>query len=148
VSLERILPFKVKTRPTKRLGRGNGSGTGKTAGRGHKGQHSRAGSKQHRFAEGGQLPLFRRIPKRGFNNTRFATCYEIVNVENLAIFDASSVVDVAALAGKGLVSKATSRVKLLGNGQISVPLTVKVHAVSKSAQAKVTEAGGTIELLA
>jgi large subunit ribosomal protein L15 len=128
----------------KRRGRGRASGLGKTAGRGHKGQYARKGHKVKSHFEGGQMPLLRRLPKRGFKNpTR--RIWETVNVAALNRFDEGAVVDAAALAGAGLVSGAAARVKLLGQGEMARKLTVKVGACSAAARAKVEAAGGACE---
>jgi len=133
----------------KRIGRGIGNGSGKTAGRGHKGAKARSGWSRRLGWEGGQMPLFRRIPKRGFNNKIFTKVYTIINVGELDGFDAGSRVDLDAVLAKGLVSKEkhTSLFKVLGNGAISKPLTVAVNAITASAQQKIEAAGGTVELL-
>ena len=128
----------------KRRGRGRASGLGKTAGRGHKGQYARKGHKVKSHFEGGQMPLLRRLPKRGFKNpTR--RIWETVNVAALNRFDEGAVVDAAALAGAGLVSGAAARVKLLGQGEMARRLTVKVGACSAAARAKIEAAGGACE---
>lgn len=132
---------KAKTR----RGRGAGSGLGKTAGRGHKGQNSRAGAKQLATYEGGQMPLFRRIPKRGFNNVNFAQRYAIVNVEQLEQFDEGTRIDAELLRDAGLIRSASLKVKILGSGDLSRSLTVAAHKFSKSARDKITNAGGTVE---
>ena len=134
-------------RARKRLGRGRGSGTGKTAGRGHKGQKSRAGYSRRAFFEGGQMPLFRRIPKRGFNNANFCKEYAIVNVAALAAFNPNEEVTPDTLRAKGLVKTRRDGVKLLGDGDVDRPLTVKVHKISESARQKIEKAGGTVEIL-
>jgi large subunit ribosomal protein L15 len=129
----------------KRRGRGRASGLGKTAGRGHKGQYARKGHKVKSHFEGGQMPLLRRLPKRGFKNpTR--RIWETVNVAALNRFDEGAVVDAAALAGAGLVSGAAARVKLLGQGEMARRLTVKVGACSAAARAKIEAAGGACEI--
>jgi large subunit ribosomal protein L15 len=137
-------PGSVKTR--KRLGRGPGSGTGKTAGRGHKGQGSRSGFSMSPWFEGGQMPLQRRLPKRGFKNF-FRKEYAVVNVGDLeSAFPAGTTVDIAALVQAGLVKKLKDGVKLLGTGSLSKSLTVQVTCASKSALEKVQGAGGRVEL--
>ena len=128
-----------------RKGRGAGSGNGKTAGFGHKGQKARSGVKKAGF-EGGQMPLQRRLPKRGFHNI-FAKPLESVNVSALEKFEDGAVVDVNALIEKGLVKKALDGVKILGNGEISKKLTVKVNAYSDSAKQKIEAAGGKAEVI-
>ncbi len=138
-----------KYKKAKRVGRGKGTGKGKTCGRGHKGAKSRSGSKLKKSFEGGQMPLFRRIPKRGFNNVRFMTSYEIVNVSELErVFDDGSSVAVAELAGAGLVDSARSRVKILGDGQLTKKLDVSAHKFSKSAQEKINGCGGSTKIVA
>ena len=133
-------------RNKKRKGRGIGK-LGKTAGKGMKGQKARSpGNFQKLGFEGGQMPLYRRIPKRGFHNL-FAKNFAEVNVRDLARFDAGSVVDEAALREKRLVSGQFDGVKLLGNGELDRKLTIKVHAVSEGAKAKVEAAGGSVEIL-
>ena len=133
------------TREVKRIGRGHGSGNGKTAGKGHKGQKARSGRGMQIGFEGGQMPLQRRVPKRGFNNI-FATRYAIINVSDLNAFDNNAVVDTEALRAKGLVNKAEYGVKVLGNGELSKAVTVKAAAFSASAKAKIEAAGGKAEV--
>lgn len=128
-----------------RVGRGIGSGNGKTAGRGHKGQKARSGGSIRRGFEGGQTPLFRRIPKRGFTN-HFATEYAVVNIEDLEKFDNDTVVDSALLLSEGIVRKQLDGIKVLGEGELTKKLTVKAHKFSKSAQEKIQAAGGKIEV--
>ena len=129
----------------KRKGRGHGSGLGKTAGRGHKGQYARSGHKHKDHFEGGQTPLLRRLPKRGFKNP-VRISYEPVNVGQLALFEAGSVVDVAALVKAGIISTPTVRVKLLGVGEVKQNLVVKLAACSAAAREKIIAAGGTCEV--
>jgi len=133
-------------RPRKRIGRGVASGNGKTAGRGHNGYYSRGGSTQRRYFEGGQLPLQRRIPKFGFRNVNTVT-YETVNVEKLNSFEAGTEITPEVLLEAGLVSKKTLPVKILGNGELTVKLTVKAHKFSKSAQEQIEKLGGVVEAL-
>ncbi len=130
-----------------RVGRGPGSGNGKTAGRGFNGQKSRSGYKQRLGFEGGQMPLYRRIPRRGFNNARFSVRFTIINVGDLNGFDAGTVVDLDKILEVGLTSPETPWLKVLGNGEIDRPLTIKTHKVSVSARKKIEAAGGTVELL-
>jgi large subunit ribosomal protein L15 len=130
-----------------RIGRGIGSGKGKTAGKGTKGQQSRSGYSAKIGHEGGQTPLYRRLPKRGFSNARFRTDYDVVNLSVLAGFDAGSTVDLAALKGRGLITKSAKLLKVLGNGQLDRALTVKAHAFSQKALAAISAAGGTTEKL-
>lgn len=136
-------------RPKKRKGRGPGSGLGKTAGKGQKGQKARSPGGFSKIGfEGGQTPLYRRIPKRGFTN-KFAKTVQAFNVDKLAEhFDAGATVDIEALRAKGLLKRKVDIVKILGNGEIDKALTVKVHAFSKAAKEKIEKAGGTAEVLA
>jgi len=134
------------SRPSrKRKGAGIGTGNGKTAGRGHKGQKSRTGGKVARGFEGGQMPLIRRVPKRGFTPLK-DNDYQVVNLERLNAFEDGSSVDAAALYEAGLVRSAVDRIKLLGNGELTKKLTVSVTAASTQAAAKITAAGGTLNL--
>jgi large subunit ribosomal protein L15 len=128
----------------KRVGRGPGSGTGKTAGRGHKGQRSRSGDNSRPGFEGGQMPLFRKVPKRGFTNARFKKHYTLVNVEMLAAFEDGAEVCLEAVLEKGLSRRTGEMLKVLGQGEISHKLTVKAHKFSASAKAKIEAAGGTV----
>lgn len=130
-----------------RKGRGHGSGNGKTAGRGHKGQNARAGGGVRPGFEGGQMPLYRRIPKRGFNNKRFATVYSEVNVSALNIFDDGTVVTPELLKEKGLVKKIIDGIAILGNGELEKKLVVKAHKFTKSASQKIEAAGGKVEVV-
>lgn len=133
-------------REPKRIGRGHGSGQGKTAGKGHKGQKARAGRGMRVGFEGGQMPLQRRIPKRGFNNI-FAKTIKAINVGTLNSFEDGSVVDVQALIDSGIVKTCCDGVKILGNGQLNKKLTVKVNAYSESAKSKIEAAGGKAEVI-
>lgn len=145
--LSRLKPPAGAVKRTKRLGRGPGSGLGKTSGRGHKGKGQRSGSGPGPRFEGGQMPLSRRLPKRGFHNL-FRKEYTAVNVERLQDFAPHSVVDVEALQQRGLVPKHIQvGVKILGNGELSVPLKVRAHRFSQSARQKIEAAGGTIEVI-
>ena len=139
----------VRNRQANRVGRGPGSGNGKTSGRGHKGAKARSGWSRRTAWEGGQMPLFRRLPKRGFNNKNFRKFYTTINVGELNDFEQGAVVDEAAVLGAGLVSKAkhATLFKVLGNGDLTKKLTVKVDAISASARQKVEAAGGTVEVL-
>ena len=130
-----------------RKGRGRGSGFGRTAGRGNKGQRSRSGGSTRPTFEGGQMPLFRRIPKRGFNNANFTKRYAIVNVGSLGAFAQGDVVDFEAARAKGLVKKRLSGLKVLGRGELQVGLTVRAAAVSASAREKIERAKGQVELV-
>ncbi len=145
MKLHELQPAKGASSDVKRKGRGAGSGNGKTAGKGHKGQLARSGHKPAYF-EGGQLPLVRRIPKRGFKNI-FATRYSTVKLEDLNRFDDGAVVDAQALAGAGLVKKTLDGVKVLGNGELTKKLTVKAAAFTASAKEKIEKAGGKAEVM-
>jgi large subunit ribosomal protein L15 len=137
-----------KHKRPRRIGRGTGSGHGKTAGKGHKGHSSRQGYKQNPLGEGGQMPIIRRVPKRGFNNGAFRKDYAILNVETLELFDAGSIVDEAALRARGLVKgRHDDGVKILGDGSLSKALTVRVANFSKSAAKKIADAGGKAEVM-
>lgn len=145
MKLHELSPAPGSTKPAKRKGRGHASGNGKTAGYGHKGQKARSGSKKAGF-EGGQMPLQRRLPKRGFKNI-FATHYTIIKVSDLEVFDAGSVVDTKALIEKGIIKKPQDGVKVLGNGDISKSLTVQLTAYSATAKEKIEKAGGKAEVI-
>lgn len=130
-----------------RKGRGVGSGNGKTAGRGHKGQNARAGGGVRPGFEGGQMPIYRRLPKRGFNNKRFALHYIEVNVSDLERFDDGAIIDAAVLKSAGVISlpKVNDGIKILGNGELTKKLTVKADAFTAAAKDKIIEAGGAAE---
>lgn len=147
--LSNLHPPAGAVRKRTRRGRGVGSGLGKTAGKGQKGQKARhPGNFSKMGFQGGQTPMQRRLPKRGFRNTLFATEISAVNVGALEkVFDAGAVVDLAALATAGLVEKRADRVKILGDGDLTIKLTLKVHGISAGARAKIEAAGGTVELL-
>ncbi len=130
----------------KRLGRGIGSGLGKTSGRGHKGQNARSGGGVRPGFEGGQMPLFRRLPKRGFTNI-FAKEYSILNVEDLNVFEDGAEVTPEVLKEMGLVKKNNDGVRILGNGELTSKITVKAHHFSKSAVEKIESAGGKTEVI-
>jgi len=133
----------------KRVGRGRGTGQGKTCGRGHKGAHSRSGWSARAMYEGGQMPLFRRLPKRGFNNINFGRRYEIVNVSDLERrFSEGTTISVEELVAAGLVASAQSRVKILGDGELTKRLVVVAHKFSKSAEQKISGCGGTAKVVA
>ena len=146
MDLSNLSPPKGSVKNRKRVGRGPGSGHGKTSCRGHKGQKARSGGKVRPGFEGGQMPLSRRLPKRGFTNI-FKKQYALVQVRDLMSFEKGSVIDPAVLVENGLVAKLLDGVKLLGNGDIDIPLTVKVHKCSQAAQAKIIAAGGTVEVI-
>ena len=133
-------------RPRKRLGRGPGSGTGKTCGKGHKGQMARKGALHRDFFEGGQMPLYRRLPKRGFNHEN-KCAYVAVNVATLSCFEDGSVVNFEAFKAAGLANGMVNGVKVLGQGELTKKLTVKAQAFSKSAREKIEQAGGTCEVV-
>ena len=145
MKLHELQPAQGANTAAKRKGRGHGSGNGKTAGYGHKGQKARSGVKKAGF-EGGQMPLQRRLPKRGFNNI-FATKYATVKVSDLEKFEAGSVVTAEALIEKGIIKKALDGVKVLGNGELTKELTVQVAAYTASAKEKIEKAGGKAEVI-
>ena len=134
------------TKAPKRIGRGQGTGQGTTAGRGMNGQNSRSGGGVRLGFEGGQMPLYRRLPKRGFNN-KWAKEYAEINVKDLNKFDDGATVDAAALMEKGIVKKVLDGVKVLGNGELEKKLTVKAAKFSKSAAEKIEKAGGKAEVI-
>ena len=144
MKLHELSPAPGSVREVKRIGRGHGSGQGKTAGKGHKGQKARSGAKKAGF-EGGQMPLQRRLPKRGFNNI-FATVYTTVKVSDLNRFEDGAVVDTAALLKAGLIKKVNDGVKVLGNGDLTKKLTVEAAAFTASAKEKIEKAGGKAEV--
>lgn len=146
MKLESLQPAEGSTREVKRIGRGHGSGNGKTAGKGHKGQKARAGHGMRPGFEGGQMPLQRRIPKRGFNNI-FAKELATVNVDKLNGFSKGAVVDADALIEAGIIKKTLDGIKILGNGVLERNLTVKAAAFSKSAKEKIEAAGGKAEVI-
>jgi len=148
MSLSNLRPPKGAKHAKKRIGRGQGSGQGKTAGRGHKGAKSRSGFKFKRGFEGGQMPLHRRVPKRGFHNP-FRVEYEVVNLDTLATkFDAGTVVTPELLREHGLVQRLDSPVKILARGEVGKALTVRAHKFSGKAAEKIAAAGGTVEAIA
>ena len=146
MKLHELSPVEGSKKSSKRIGRGHGSGQGKTAGKGHKGQKARAGKGMRVGFEGGQMPLQRRIPKRGFNNI-FAKKVVSVNVGTLNKFEDGAVVDVAALVEAGVVKNSFDSVKILSNGNLTKKLTVKVSAYSEAAKAKIEAAGGKAEVV-
>ena len=146
MKLHELSPAFGSVKEAKRIGRGHGSGNGKTAGKGHKGQKARAGHGMRPGFEGGQMPLQRRVPKRGFNNI-FAEEVYVINVSALNVFEDGAVVDAAALADKGILKKASYPVKVLGKGEITKKLTVKLNAFSASAAEKIAAAGGKTEVI-
>ncbi len=147
MDLDKLQPNPGSRRRAKRIGRGESSGWGKTSGKGNKGQKARSGSKVPAGFEGGQMPLHRRLPKRGFSNYPFGKRFALVNLRDLARFDADTVVDPGVMVQNGLINKLYDGVKILGDGDVSVALTVRAHKISKSARAKLEAAGGTVEIL-
>ena len=146
MKLHELSPVMGSTQVGKRKGRGHGSGNGKTAGRGHKGMYARSGGKNRIGFEGGQMPLVRRIPKRGFNNI-FAKPLTAINVAVLNRFEDGAVVDAAALIEKGIISECPNGLKVLSNGNLTKKVTVKAAAFSESAKEKIEQAGGKVEVV-
>jgi large subunit ribosomal protein L15 len=146
MDLSNLRPALGSHRNRKRIGRGHGSGTGKTSGKGHKGQKARSGGSIKAGFEGGQMPLQRRLPKRGFTPLSRKE-YTLVNLRDLELFEAGSVVDIETLGKAGLLGQLKDGIKVLGDGDLTKSLTVKAHKFSKSAQDKIAAAGGTIEVL-
>jgi len=146
IRLDSLYPFEGSKHNKKRVGRGEGSGHGKTSCRGQKGQNSRSGGGVRPGFEGGQMPLFRRLPKRGFKNP-FRKEYGILNVKDLDKIAEDGVVDINIAKSKGRVSKKLTLLKILGEGEISAAITVRVHAISKSAKDKIESAGGKVEII-
>ena len=146
MKLHELSPAPGSTHETKRKGRGLGSGNGKTAGRGHKGQWARSGGGVRPGFEGGQMPLTRRLPKRGFNNV-FAKEYSEMNVAKLNIFEDGAEVTFEALVEKGLANKNADGVRILGNGKLEKKLTVKAHGITAGAKEKIEAAGGKAEVI-
>ena len=147
MKLHELSPAVGSTKAPYRKGRGAGSGNGKTAGKGHKGQNARSGGGVRPGFEGGQLPLYRKLPKRGFNNFRFAKKYAIVNVESLNKFADGDVVDSAALLSQGIINTVFDGVKVLGEGELTKKLTVKAAVFSASAKEKIEAVGGKTEVV-
>ena len=148
MKLHTIAPAEGATKKEKRLGRGIGSGTGKTSGKGHKGQNARSGGGVRIGFEGGQRPLTRRLPKRGFKNAQFKKVYSTVNVSSLEVFENDTVVTAELLLMSGILSKIEEYgLKVLGDGEITKKLTIKTNKITKSAQEKIEKAGGKVEVL-
>ena len=146
MKLFELKPSAGTTKDAKRKGRGHGSGNGKTAGRGHKGQNARSGGGVRIGFEGGQMPIYRRLPKRGFNNI-FAKSYAEINVSDLNKFDNGAVVDAQALVDAGIIKKTLDGVKVLGNGNVEKKVTVKAVKFTVSAKEKIEAAGGKVEVM-
>ena len=146
MELHDLRPAEGSKKSSRRIGRGHGSGWGKTAGKGHKGQNARSGGGVRPGFEGGQMPLQRRIPKRGFNNI-FAKKVISINVSDLEKFGEGSVIDINELVNMGLVKRSFDKIKILGNGELTKSLTVKAHMFSKSAVEKIQAAGGKAEVI-
>jgi len=144
MKLSLLKPTKGATSNRKRVGRGHGSGLGRTAGRGEKGYHSRSGSKHRPWFEGGQMPLHRRLPKRGFSNYLFRKQYQIVNLGDIDILNTDEV-DSKILFDNGLISSSLQPVKVLGDGELKKAIKIKATSFSKSAVLKIEKAGGTVE---
>lgn len=147
MKLHEMMPNEGATQKRKRVGRGVGSGLGKTSGKGEKGQNARSGGGVRPGFEGGQLPLFRRLPKRGFSNARFKTRYATINLSDLNKFEEGSVITPELLKDMGLVKKQLDGIKVLGNGKLEKKLTVKAHKFSITAQKEIESHGGKIEVM-
>ena len=147
MKLHELQPNEGSTKIRKRVGRGAGSGLGKTSGKGHKGQNARSGGGVRPGFEGGQLPLFRRLSKRGFNNYNFRTVYSTVNVGDLNRFEDGTVVDTKQLKEIGLIKKELDGIKVLGNGELTKKLTVRANSFSKTAKEKIENIGGKTEVI-
>ena len=147
MKLHKLSPAEGSVKEGFRKGRGAGSGNGKTAGKGHKGQNARSGGGVRPGFEGGQLPLYRKLPKRGFNNSRFGKAYAVVNVNSLNKFNDGDVVDCAALLAAGIINNAFDGVKVLGEGELTKKLTVKAAVFSASAKEKIEAVGGKTEVV-
>ena len=147
MKLHELKPAAGSTTASKRLGRGVGSGLGKTSGKGHKGAKARSGGGKRPGFEGGQMPLYRRVPKKGFSNYPFKTIYETVNVERLEVFENGDVVTPETLIEKGIIRKVCDGVKIMGNGDLTKKLTVKAAKFTATAKEKIEAVGGTAEVI-
>ena len=147
MKLHELSPAEGSVKENFRKGRGAGSGNGKTAGKGHKGQNARSGGGVRPGFEGGQLPLYRKLPKRGFNNSRFGKAYAVVNVKSLNKFNDGDVVDAATLLSAGIINNLFDGVKVLGEGELTKKLTVKAAVFSASAKEKIEAVGGKTEVV-
>ena len=147
MKLHELSPAEGSVKESFRKGRGAGSGNGKTAGKGHKGQNARSGGGVRPGFEGGQLPLYRKLPKRGFNNARFGKQYTVINVESLNKFNDGDVVDSAALLLAGVINTTNDGIKVLGEGELTKKLTVKAKVFSASAKEKIEAVGGKTEVV-
>lgn len=147
MKLHELSPAPGSNTPAWRKGRGAGSGNGKTAGRGHKGQNARSGGGVRPGFEGGQIPTYRRLPKRGFDNSRFATKYAIINIGDLNVFEDGAVINIVSLIENGMISKVFDGLKVLGDGEITKKVTVQAKNFSESAKAKIEAAGGKAEVI-
>ena len=147
MKLHELVANEGATQAKKRVGRGSGSGLGKTSGKGQKGQKARSGGGKGATFEGGQLPLYRRLPKRGFSNSEFKTVYAVINLSDLNRFEDGTVVTIETLVENGVIKNPKDGVKILGNGTLTKKLNVKVNAYSESAKAKIEELGGKAEVI-
>ena len=147
MALNDLKPARGSVRNRKRVGRGPGSGLGKTSGRGEKGQKSRSGFAQKPGFEGGQMPLHRRLPKRGFSNARFKKEYAAINLGRLDVFEAGTIVTPEILVARGMIKRVSDGVKILGDGDLTKALTIRAHKFSARAQEKITTLGGKAEVI-
>ena len=147
MKLHELSPAPGSTTPAWRKGRGPGSGNGKTAGKGHKGQNARSGGGVRPGFEGGQIPTYRRLPKRGFDNSRFATKYAIINIGDLNVFEDGTVINIVTLVENGMIGKVYDGLKVLGDGELTKKLTIQAKIFSASAKAKIEAAGGKAEVM-
>jgi len=147
MDLKTVTDLGIRYPDRRRIGRGVGSGLGKTSGRGHKGWGQRSGTSRRPGYEGGQMPIYRRVPKRGFTNARFRVDYTTINVESLNVFDAGATVDLESVLARGLTGKVSSLFKVLGDGKLDKKLVVRAQKFTKSAEEKIKAAGGTVVLI-